>query len=358
MNTQITTESLIASAKHWDNAQWTKECAGLSPEQLTALTPLAQKETHLNWKERLHQLFLAFPDGKPMEAFAQSLNATQVLEIVHFAKNSAILPKNLHKMSSLFVGISPKIFGDFLSQAADDELSFLKEEAITEAVQHHLSLLTNELQVQFINFGNQLEEKEQEIKTLELESISAEEIAHFYRTLDSFHAEGKKILELTSRTLLIAWNANRIDLIQQLGRIRELCQKCLKDHVGVNANDNHPSSGLHQLMEKKIETLFSDRDSNGNLTLMKDNTPALEALVKFNVWYIKDYREVGLLPPLDAKDTPKLFPEQEDFKHREQLFKIAESNLGKLGFHTLADLKRDRIYSKKALIEYIKKHKK
>jgi hypothetical protein len=90
---------------------------------------------------------------------------------------------------------------------------------------------------------------------------------------------------------------------------------------------------------------------------MKDNTPALEALVKFNVWYIKDYREVGLLPQLDATHIPTLFPEQEDLKHREQLFKIAESNLEKIGLHTLADLKTERIYSKKALIEYIKKRK-
>lgn len=342
------TDTLMQKALSWDLDQWSHECALLSPERLSLLIPYANPESDpQTWKEKLHQLYFYLPNF-PVESFGRALNSLQFLEIMRFAGSHEKDHHNRKKLSSLFVGVSPGVFKDLLSQASPIELSFLREEAVTEPVQHHLSLITSELSRHFNDLCNQIEAKEREIEAIDLQTIGNKELEDFYKQFENFNKEEKNILTLTSSTLAIAWNAHRADLIQELGRIKELGQKCLIESIGTMETREHPSSGLYKLMDKKVEQVFSDQDSEGNQAVMKDSTPALEALVKFSVWYIQDYVEVGLLP-----DKHSIFDTEENLKNREQLFMMAEENLGKMGLKTLLDLKNARIYSKRALKEYI-----
>ena len=352
----ITSEALIEHAKTWDLQKWTNECAHLQPAQLLTLIPLVTPAYDtLKWKEKLHQLYLHFPSKTPIEKFGNALNKAQTLEIMHFVKNNG--HNNIsyrQKLSALFAGISSLVFREVLFQASPEELSFLREEAVTETIQHHLSRITNDLNSEFNDYCNKIAEKENEIRNLDFQNMGKVSILNVYTSIGSFHEAGISILNHTGRALTIAWNVNRGDLIQDLGRIKELCQKYLKETVGKDALDEIPASGLYQLLEKNVDELFSDKDANGNPSLMKNSTPALAALVKFSVWYIQDYVEVGLLPAIIQTDDQDSKHELDNLKQREQLFIAAERNLSKIGLNTLADLKRARIYSKKALMEYIR----
>lgn len=358
-NQTISSEALVEAAKAWDLDKWSAECAHLSPSQLSSLVHLAAPASDSKqWQEKLYQLYRHLPEKTGIESFGKELNKAQILEIIHLVKNNSKDTHKRQKLSSLFAGVAPLVFKEVLFHASQEDLAFLREEAITETIQHHLSLITNELNSEFNDFCLKVAEMENEIKNTDLQKMNKEGISDVYRSLASFHDAGKNILNHTARILTMAWNANRSDLIQDLGRIKELSQKYLIETVGKEAQDEIPASGLYQLLEKKVDELFSDNDANGNRTIMKNTTPALEALVKFSVWYIQDYVEVGLLPDMIQSDDQDSKHELDNLKQREQLFISAEKNLNRMGLHTLADLKRAHIYSKKALMEHISANQK
>lgn len=350
-NPPHSSDSFAQNALSWDLNQWSQECAVLSSDQLAVLVPYATHDyDSQKWKEKLHQLFIHLPNS-PVESFGKALNSNQIVEILHFALTHQNDSLNRKKLSSLFVGLSPVVFKDLLIQSSQTELSFLREEAVTEPIQHHLSLITSELIRRFNDLCEQIRAKELEVETIELKMVSSKNIEDLYAQFENFNKEGKSILSLTGRALAIAWNTNRTDLIQDLGRIKELCQKCLIESIGKTETTETPSTGLYQLIDKNIKQLFSDQDSSGHLIFMKDSTPALEALVKFSVWYIQDYAEVGLLPVANLKASD--LDNEEYLNNRDQLFTAVESNLGKMGLKTLLDLKNAKIFSKKALKEFV-----
>jgi hypothetical protein len=349
-------EALKEKALSWNLEQWISECAKLENYELATLLPLASQETHdPSWKEKLLQLFMHLPANVHNDTFAKVLQTTQIMELIDFVKNNHNLSNRL-KLSGLFTAIPPTIFKDLLIQSPPNELAFLREEAFTEAIQHNLSLITNELSNQFEDFCKKITLAEIKIAEIDLTCLDKNEITAIYHSMDNFHKEGKNILDLSSKALALAWNANRLDLIQELGKIKELCQKCLLTTVGYQSDNETTASGLFYTLEQKIDQLFSDKDSNGNINLMDNSTPALEALVKFSVWYIRDYCDIGLLPQIQSSECQGNEDEEgHNLKNREQLFITAEKNLTDLGLRTLADLKAAHIYSKKALIEYIQK---
>lgn len=344
-------ESIITKARLWSLNQWASECQLLTPEQLTSLLPLVKPQANdPNWKDKLQQLFMQYPLTKSNLEFGKELDAIQILAILHFVKNENKVAANLEKLSSLFIGITPSVFTQILQEASQEELTFLREEAITESIQHNLTMIVTELQNRFAAFCSKLTLKENEIETIDLKEMGTEDITGVHRSMNSFQIEGNDILTLASRALTIAWNTSRLDLIQQLGKIKEFCQKCLIDRIGKIGNKETSSTGLFLLLEKRGDLFYSDTDTNGRINLMQNTSPALEALVKLSVWYIQDYREVGLLPPLKPALEAN---ENVNLKEREQLFLTAEKNLNHLGLKTLLDIKSARIYSKKALMDFI-----
>ena len=94
---------------------------------------------------------------------------------------------------------------------------------------------------------------------------------------------------------------------------------------------------------------------------MKDDEPAVEGLVKFSVWYLKDYWELGLLPGVEKQadldiDMEK-HTEAERAEYREKLFTLARDTLDQVGLSTVGDLKNAFIFSKQTLQEYINQKK-
>ena len=354
-NETLSDESLLEIATLWDINRWNSECKHLSENQLTTLSPLADPfSERADWQEKLHTLFFHLRTPQGIEVFGKNLNSFQLLELIRHDSNDTALRQ---KFSSLFARITSKVFKELLLQITDEELFILREEAITEVIQHHLSLLLHELDERFTHLCNVLSAEEKELENINLKELDSKNILNLNHTIGKFYEEGSKILSLTNKALAIAWNTQRADFIQELGRIKELCQKYLNETFDETQETVDTGIGIRGILQKKIKELFSDIDPNGTLIPMKDSTPALEALVKFSIWNIQDYCDIGLLDLSQfTQTTPNEPLNIANLENRDKLFLEAETHLEKIGLKTLADLKSAQIYSKKALIDYISTH--
>jgi hypothetical protein len=344
-NMSAPTKLLYEIAKEWTLEEWKNNCSRLTPLQLAELLPLASVQDE-EGKQKLQLLFTHLPQDISSQIFAKQIEAPQVLELIRWIKNFSHGINHRQKLSFIFSGLSPIIFWSVIAQANQEDLEYLKEEALTEPIQHHLSLLAHHFHKRVSALYRYVETLKTQFEVIDIQQIQKEELQNLMDSIDHLKREGKDLLELINRSLIMTWNTSRIDLIQELGSSKELCQRCLSSYLQSSKQQESPFN-LLQILIKKVDEVFSDLDEDGDLTPMKDSTPAMEALTKLSIWQIKDYAELGLLP------SEIILNKRESLENRDQLFKDAEHSLNKMGLKTLADLKSAKIYSKKALMEYI-----
>lgn len=290
-------------------------------------------------------------DPHSLEITGSALSLPQFLALLdHEGINT------LHeKLSPLFVGMTTATFRALLENASQSQLKLLKQEAVTEPLQHQLTLLTDTLSNDVIAFGNDIFTKELELNTLPLAEITPADIQAHMNDIESLAEKGLDLLPIFNKALTIAWHTNRTDLIEHLSYAKEFCQKSIADVVGSARTPDHSPSGLWAILEKRLNSVYEEFE--GSTKTLQDDVPAMEALSKFSVWYLKDYWEIGLLPqvagPAELELNPETHPEKECLEYREGLVLAAKHKLEQLGLFTLADLKKAQIYSRKALQGYI-----
>lgn len=315
-------------------------------KQLSPLLQAATSHRHpADWREKLRSLVETTSSRSALETLGEELNVEQTLELIDWALEKDTSAAR-EAIGALFAKLKQSIFCNVLLETTPSQLDFLKRDSSVETIQHHLSQLSHELKERFVLFCDKVVHESGRLDTLDLSQLRSEDIDILHHSLDEIAKEGRDIIHLTSVALALAWNTNRTDIIQELSHTKELCEQCLIRDVGNPTIEEAQSSGLWHVLKAKLDSVFSDMDTQGSLTLMKDSDFALEALVKFSVWHIRDYCEVGLIPHAD-KDIPA--------ERRDNLFALAERNLSKLGLKTLLDLKREKIYSKRALMEFIQR---
>lgn len=344
-------ERLIESAKVWTPRQWREESSKITENELVKLIPLASPlfDAH-QWAEKLHILLNALNENGYLQSAGKMLSTEQFLDVFKRASQSEEAGLR-QRLPPLFVGMSQSVFFDLLFKAPQEQIALLKHEAATEAIQHHLSLLSHDLKARFDHLCYLLVDFNQALMEIEPESMGVEDFKNIYRSADGLYLKGLEIIHVVGNALSLAWNTNRADLIQEFSLIKERCHRCLVEDIGRPQSDESPAAGLWEATEQRLSRIFSDTDANGEATLMKDSVPAIEALVKFSVWYLKDYYDIGLLPQItdpNELNTERMTSEDE----REKLFALAEKKLAESGLKTLFDLKRQHIYSKRALKEH------
>ncbi len=331
----------------------------MSQEQIEVAAAAMNPLKDPSWSFKLQKLFKELTEYPKLEALGRVLNFQQLQEIFDIAFETS--PTDSWKLSPILVGLPHPVFFHFLSSATPKQLNFLKQEAITEPVQHHLTLITHQLAHQIPQEAALLTQFESEIEqlpTLELSRI--DEIA-IYDNLSQLRENYETILELINKTLSVAWNGNRGDLVSKLSEVKEGCQKLLDKVVGLPKSGEAQATGLYAKLEKHLQTVFGNPSDPMDISAAEDDEPALEALTKFSLWYLRDYWDVGLLPTIvdpeviDRIAEHKLQPDQQDM--RAILLSQVSENLNKLGLNTVRDLKKAGIYSKKLLEEYIAAHR-
>lgn len=323
------------------------EFSTCSPEQIAQMV--------LEWSTEEVASKLAQLTPQQLEAAGKNLSLTQSFALLDYAADAD--PQFHWKLSPLLVGMPHTLFSQILLAASPRQLNVLKMEAMTEPVQHHLTLLTHEVTHQLPQVIIQLDKVSTEISLIPISSPESVDLNELKRQLRAQVQWYDAALKLINKVLILAWNTNRTDLIDKLSHAKEWCQRNLYTTVGQPTTPFGKASGLFAKLEENLAAVFGNPNSLTDFEAADDDEPAIEGLSKFSLWYLHDYQQIGLLPtladPLLLDLDPAKHSEQERLQYREKLMDEVRQNLAKIGLETVKDLKAQGIISTDALRAYI-----
>lgn len=330
----------------------------MSHEQITVLIQSIGEENTPSGFEKLIAAVSAINDHLHLETIGKVINKNQFIHLLEQKKE--IDCESLRKIPPLLVGMPHSTFVEVLLHIPEDLLQNLHEESGTEPLQHQLTLVNHDLTQDIEDFS---------VKAYNLESdineISPEHITH--QIIDSIHHEINELklhihqnLALIQTALSIAWNSSRTDLIDVLSFQKESWQRYDIRLIGHPREYNTSATGIYAKLEDRLNSIFSNNEDPRDIEALHDTEPAIEALVKFSIWYLHDYWEMGLLPNIhnvSELDLPPLtHSNRERADYRASLFSEAQSNLENSGLKTVKDLKDNKIYNREMLQEYLDEH--
>jgi hypothetical protein len=284
-----------------------------------------------------------------LEAAGKTLNLQQLYAILDYAAKAH--PEVHWKLSPLFVGLPHPLFSQLLLAASPHQLEVLKLEAMTEPLQHHLTLISHEVDHVISQNLDLLDKIATEISLLTIEGKEPRPLKRELKSqLETYH----EALNLINKALVLTWNSNRADLIDKLSHAKEQCQRALIHTIGQPKTAFGEAKGLFAQLEESLAAIYGNPSE---IESADDEEPALEGLAKLSLWYLHDYQEVGLLPSTRKLDLdPASHTEQERLAYREKLMGEVQENLTKLGLVTVRDLKKAGIYKLEQLKRYIAGH--
>lgn len=306
--------------------------------------------------EKFTALVSAVDEESKLEEIGKNLTKELFLRLL--IKKEEGDPTLAKKISPLLVGMPHDTFNELLLTIPPPLIHTLQEEGATEPLQHQLTLTSHELAHHIEDFAEKSEKLSLHIESLTPERISHQTIAEIHGIIKKYKEELENSLFLIERALQIAWNTNRPDLIEVFSMQKEIREKLLIHTIGKPRAEALPSTGhFYLLLERTLNTIFSNPDNPRDIEALKDHEPAIEALVKFSLWYLRDYWEIGLLPAVKSAEELDLDPERSSSReradHRAALFSSVQSTLESIGLKTVRDLKSKEIYNAKMLREYI-----
>lgn len=329
--------------------------SSMSNEQLKLTFQQMNKNLDPKWKLKTRSAILGLNNRPQLEIAASALSVDQMIELID--KTLQVEDKHHWKLSPLLVGLSFEVFKQLLLQASDFQLQVLQHEGVTEPVQHRLTILSHEMSNQIKEIERELDLLDEEIEQLDINTLSREDVFELQHRFEIYAKFFENKIQCANKALAIAWNTNRLDLIESLNKIKDSCQKYNLYGIGQPHSQESSATGLYKKLEGKLFSVYGKPDENMDREALYDSEPAIEALVKFSLWYLRDYWEIGLLPTIcnveDLDVDLQKYSETERVLHREKLFKEAKENLEKIGLKTVLDLKNAYIFSKKTLQGYI-----
>src|SRR5262249_44157447 len=145
----------------------------------------------------------------------------------------------------ILVGLPHPIFNQLLLTATPPQLETIKNEAMTEPVQHQLTVAAHEIAQQIDAFTQKVEQLENEISTLQGGHLPHKEILAFYNALQQACDSYEEALRKITILLNIAWNSNRTDLIEKLSHSKELAHRLRSQYIGMHRNTKTKATGLY-----------------------------------------------------------------------------------------------------------------
>ncbi len=323
----------------------------MNQEQVMAVIQKIDEGNDSKWRKKIRAAIMGLSEKPTLEEAGKVLSIPQIFELLD--KLLGIEDKHHWKLSPLLVGISHDTFSKFLQSAGEKEINLLKLDSVTEPVQHHLTLLTHELENTVKYLRNQIESMLLNINKLDVNILGIKDVRDLHSRIGDLSTSLLQLLDRTNTALSIAWNTTRLDLIMSLNAIKDMCQRLITH--GIGKKEIRESSGLYNQLTERLFRIYGDPQHPENVESLREVEPAIEGLAKLSVWYLKDYLELGLLPHVDTSiDFDK---DISDHNEKEKLFSLARLTLEKLGLYTVNDLKTACIFSKKTLKEFLVLHK-
>lgn len=354
----IPTENINEFVKKSTPEEFKKFASNLTLDQILITVQAIKDQYPAIMQQKLQALLKESKQPKTLEAIGNVLSLEQALLILDLMNEGEI---SSWKLSPILVGMPHSLFSLLLFEASDSQIKLLKQEAFTESLQHQLTLMTHEIVQQVPELALRLDTLEREINEINLDEVTSSQIASLTQEIEQSARNYQSILEKINKLLTLTWNTNRSDLIEKLSSCKEITQKLISSRVGNSKTMTTSSTGLFGYLEQRLSVVFEGFKTQKNIETLDDDEPSLEALVKFSLWYLRDYWEVGLLPsiknPMDLENHQEKPSKETPTYSREELYRQVNENLTKLNLTTVGDLKQHKIFSKATLIEYIEANK-
>lgn len=331
------------------NQQFQEALPFFSLTELADSLTLLQSQPVLESHSKLDELFKFIDSPTILESLGKYFSPSLFIGFLNFLMRH---PHYKNRLNFILVGIHPLIFSKTMHYLQDDHLRILQQEGLWEPLQYQLT--------QFIHEGEQLrEEIEKNVKKFKQDLLSSSEelnpntFQSLIDRIDDFKHQLIDYLERASTALAIVWHTERIDLIEKLSSINESLQHQLSQLIGHSAFDDLPPTGLYELLEQTLASIF---DSS-----LKNDDSAIEGMTRLAIWHLKDYWELGLLPSIPNLQELDLdsdkYPENERWNYQHELNTLIQQQLERLGIGKVADLKKFHIFSKSLLKAYIDQHR-
>lgn len=327
----------------------------MNTDQIAAAVEQISEAHDADWQKKTRAAVVGLTDRPKLEALGRVLSPAQTLDLIDTALQ--IQDKSKGKLPAILVGMPHETFSKVLARASAKQIHVFQHEGVTEPVQHHLTILGHEFNREIDELIREIDLFVARIDSLVLDELSRDDVLEMQSQIESYRERFEALWERSNKALAVAWNTNRIDLIEVFNKAKDSCQKYLSLGVGSPALATTPSTGLFAKLEGKLFTVFGNPSDPEDFEALREDEPVMEALVKFSVWYLKDYWEMGLVPSIkkvtDLDLSLDKHTEAERLNYRQALFAEAQKNLDALGLHTLKDLKNVWVFSRKSLLEYI-----
>lgn len=320
----------------------------MTPEQIHShvkqLTPiqiglLIQNLNHSEKEKKLIGIITAITDPEALKIVGQHLQSSQALGIL-----GNVTPE---KILIILTGMSYPIFKETLEHASSSQLQEMAEHSEEEPVQHYLVITSHEINFKINEFDLIIASLEQQINHIDISQLESADLIDIETKIADLASDCENYLKLTQKALILAWNSNRLDLIDNLSHAKETLQRYHDKGI-------YGTTGLYQHLQNHLASVFGSNP--WDVETLKDEEPAIEGLAKLSVWFLQDYWEIGLLP--EIKDISFLeltsqHSEKERTQYRIDLFKKVQKRLDSLGLSTVKNLKDAGIYSKEELRRFI-----
>lgn len=326
----------------------TQKAKSLAPEAIPQVV-IALNEQHTpSWKELTRTLILALENKPQLEAAGKALSIEQCLELFAF------FPNAVRKLSPLIFGLSHEIFRAVLMRGDENQLLALKQQSMAEPIQHQMTVYSHQLQTRLKELNVKYEDLDFKIEEIQPPALQPEALRIIWLNLCSLSEQYFEMIREINILLLLVWNTDRTDLIENLTNIKEQCHRVSRFGVGFPGTEKEAATGLFERLDTKLFSIYGNpqKSSDG----LSNEEPAIEGLAKLSLRYLQDYLNIGLLPPETQLDLDSSHTEAERTAYRDVLWNRIVTTLSELGLKTVKDLKDSWIYSQQSLIEYIKSH--
>lgn len=326
----------------------------LSHEQLSTVITHMNEKNSPYWKGKTRAIILGLSDREQVEVAGHFLSIPQILDF--FESNLLTRSDNFNKLLAILVGMPHQTFAKLLCEISDEQLQVLLQTAFSEPLQHQLTVFNHEMSNKYHILSEELVILYKDIEDLPIDNLGRNELISIKNRINDISLAFADVLEKMKNALKIAWNTHRADLIESLNILKEKYSHTYSQFIG-HPETAQGATGLYQLLKDRLDKVFGNPYDLNDPEAFSNEEPCIDALVKFSIWYLKDYWEIGLLPNIKTEKEFELdsnvHTEQERIEHRDKLFSEVQTNLEKLRLKTVHDLKKAHIYSKKALVEFI-----
>lgn len=328
-----------------------QEIYDYSPQEIALVTQIFADQAISNWHEKNNALYLGASKREQAEAIGKSASLPQIDLMLQATGELEI--EDRWRLAALLVGLSHENFCYLLKESTPLTLQILQHQSQSESLQYHLSLIIHEMERQDEEINLELENIQNEIRDLDPKNIDTNKLQSIFFQIEEIAEKLIEECSLANQSLSLAWNTGREDLIEQLTKQKESASRLLSIGIGRPRTKVTEPSGIFATIEAHLGQIFESAE-------FKDDAPSVEALTRWSIWYLRDYWELGLLPDIKEKSalriSSKKHSKEECLSHRQTLMETVRRNLDHLGLQTVADLKRNQIFSKELLKEFIKKN--